>query len=67
MHFLHTESRAGLELVDQLGNRKKHITAEVVEKEYCQVRLSISLTTSLTSSLKSNMSCRPRKLRTGSG
>ena len=37
MHFLHTESRAGLELVDQLGNRKKHITAEVVEKEYCQV------------------------------
>ena len=63
MHFLHTESRAGLELVDQLGNRKKHITAEVVEKEYCQVRVTISL----TSGLSSNMSCRPRKLRTGSG
>ena len=63
MHFLHTESRAGLELVDQLGNRKKHITAEVVEKEYCQVRVTISLPTSLSS----NMSCRPRKLRTGSG
>merc|ERR1719219_386997 len=38
LHFLHTESRAGLELVDQLGNRKKHITAEVVEKEYCQAK-----------------------------
>ena len=62
MHFLHTESRAGLELVDQAGNRKKHITAEVVEKEYCQVRLSIILTTSLSS----NTCCRPRKLRTGS-
>ena len=41
MHFLHTESRAGLELVDQLGNRKKHITAEVVEKEYCQVTVTV--------------------------
>ena len=37
LHFLHTDSRAGLDLVDQQGNRKKHITAEVVEKEYCQV------------------------------
>ena len=48
MHFLHTESRAGLELVDQLGNRKKHITAEVVEKEYCQVTFTdqICLTSS---------------------
>ena len=50
MHFLHTESRAGLELVDQLGNRKKHITAEVVEKEYCQVKRSLSSSPLLTSS-----------------
>jgi len=38
LHFLHTDSRAGLDLVDQQGNRKKHITAEVVEKEYCQAK-----------------------------
>ena len=40
LHFLHTESRASLGLVDQQGNRKKQITAEVVDKEYCQVKLN---------------------------
>merc|ERR1711953_217540 len=38
LHFLHTESLSGLTLMDQQGHRKKHITAEVVEKEYCQAK-----------------------------
>merc|ERR1712183_1055310 len=38
LHFLHTESITTLDLVEVGGNRKKYITAEVVEKEYCQAK-----------------------------
>lgn len=38
LHFLHTDSIAMLGLVEAGGIRKKHITAEVVEKEYCQAK-----------------------------
>ena len=39
LHFLHTESLAGLGLLEA-GQRVKHITAEVVDKEYCQAKKS---------------------------
>jgi len=38
LHFLHTDSISTLDLVEAGGRRKKHITAEVVEKEYCQAK-----------------------------
>jgi len=38
LHFLHTDSIAMLGLVEAGGIKKKHITAEVVEKEYCQAK-----------------------------
>eukprot|EP00092_Neocalanus_flemingeri_P034467 GFUD01037478.1.p1 GENE.GFUD01037478.1~~GFUD01037478.1.p1 ORF type:complete len:1402 (+),score=479.73 GFUD01037478.1:84-4289(+) len=38
LHFLHTESISTLGLVEAGGLRKKHITSEVVEKEYCQAK-----------------------------
>jgi hypothetical protein len=38
LHFLHTDSVEGLGLSLERGiPRKKYITAEIVEKEYCQV------------------------------
>ena len=38
LHFLHTDSIATLGLVEAGGVKKKHITAEVVDKEYCQAK-----------------------------
>ena len=38
LHFLHTDSITTLGLVEAGGRRKKYITAEVVEKEYCQAK-----------------------------
>merc|ERR1711890_202025 len=38
LHFLHTESTAALGLAPPGGVRKKQITAEVVDKEYCQAK-----------------------------
>merc|ERR1711992_184668 len=38
LHFLHTESLSLLALVDQQGGRRRHLTAEVAEKEYCQAK-----------------------------
>jgi hypothetical protein len=42
-HFLHSDSIGPLGLAATTTPRKQYITAEVVEKEYCQVAiLSIS-------------------------
>lgn len=38
LHFLHTDSIATLGLVEAGGVKRKHITAEVVDKEYCQAK-----------------------------
>lgn len=39
LHFLHPESVEGLGLIVEKGiPRKKYITAEITDKEYCQVR-----------------------------
>ena len=40
LHFLHTEGITGLGLKDA---RRKQVTAEVVDKEYCQVNISFWL------------------------
>ena len=39
LHFLHTDSVEALGLAAERGvPRRRHITAEVVDKEYCQAR-----------------------------
>ena len=38
LHFLHSDSYHGLGLSDSAANKKLYVTAEVVEKEYCQAR-----------------------------
>ena len=38
LHFLHSDSYQALGLNDSSSNRKRYVTAEVVDKEYCQAR-----------------------------
>ena len=40
IHFLHSDSLASLGLAPTILPRKQYVTAEVVEKEFCQAKKS---------------------------